>query len=184
MLITLERVPLSPMTSRCSSASCRMKYYFKTFWFFVTCHPSFAFCRGTRTNEGRIRQSFIIYKQRDAALCCKCWQRTDSFELECYQGRPCALLTVIKTRISNAVLTLLPLKWWGMLDLDQQWLSSSWWSSRLLQKWCSSSTMLRTVLMHRLEQVGTAWIFYAFAGIDGLSLRLGVQNQHFHRKTL
>lgn len=51
--------------------SCRMKYWFKTFWFFVTCHPYIALFRCMGMYEGRIGQSFIIYKQHDTALCCE-----------------------------------------------------------------------------------------------------------------
>lgn len=104
------------------------------------------------TNKGRIRQSFIIYQQCNATLCCKCWQRTDSFEWEYYLGRPHVLLMAIKPRLSNAILNFLTLRGLGMLGLDQQWQGSSWWSSRLLQMWCSRSTVLRRVFMPRLEQ--------------------------------
>lgn len=100
----------------------------------------------------------------------KFWQRTDSFELQYYLGRPCALLTLIRTRISNAILHFLTLRHLGMLGLDQQWQGSSWWSSRLLEKWWSRGIVLKTVLRHRLEQVDTVWIFYAFTSIDGYCL--------------
>lgn len=79
------------------------------------------------------------------------------------QGDLSALFTVIKTGISNAVLDFLTLRGLEMLGLAQQWWDSSWWSPGLLQKWCSRGW----VLMYRLEQADTAWVFSAFTRVVG-----------------
>lgn len=151
--------------------SCGMNYYFKPFWF---CHLSPIYLHSTdvceRTREELGNLSSFTSSATLLFAASKFWQRTDSFELQYYLGRPCALLTLIRTRISNAILHFLTLRHLGMLGLDQQWQGSSWWSSRLLEKWWSRGIVLKTVLRHRLEQVDTVWIFYAFTSIDGYCL--------------